>query len=288
MIHWRIWSRASKSLLLLLFLCQAGRSQDLEHYYNLVYQGRAEEVAEALPQLYRQHPNDGSVLFLEGLITNDGELALEMYKKVSRLYPTSPYADDALMKIGEYLYARGLYIQAAQYLQRIPVHYPRSNLLYPSIRLFLNAMIVSGNRDTALFYAQVFSKKYPDIEFDLEAGRAAGSKVDTTELVSERPPGLPQVAPEVTTQEEEREPAATVRITYRLQAGAFGMRENAERRKAVLQSLNYRVKIVPTRGSRGRLYLVMVEGFNSRAEAERAGQRLSDNYGIENFIVQNN
>ena len=288
MIPWRIWSRASKSILLLLLLCQAGRSQDLEHYFNLVYQGKAEEVAEALPQLYRQHPNDGSILFLEGLITSDGELALEMYKKVSRLYPTSPYADDALMKIGEYLYARGLYIQAAQYLQRIPVHYPRSDLLYPSIRLFLNAMIVSGNRDTALFYAQVFSRKYPDIEFDLEAGRAAGSKADTTELVSERPPGLPQAAPEVTTQEEELEPAATAGGAYRLQAGAFGRRENAERRKAVLQSLNYRVKIVPTRGSSGRLYLVMVDGFRSRAEAESAGQRLSDNYGIENFVVQNN
>jgi cell division protein FtsN len=36
------------------------------------------------------------------------------------------------------------------------------------------------------------------------------------------------------------------------------------------------------------LYLVMVEGFNSRAEADRAGKRLSDNYGIESFVVQNN
>lgn len=288
MIPWKIWSRTSTSFLLLLLLFQAGRSQDLEHYYNLVYQGKAEEVAEALPQLYRQHPNDGSILFLEGLITSDGELALEMYKKVSRLYPTSPYADDALMKIGEYLYARGLYIQAAQYLQRIPVHYPRSDLLYPSIRLFLNAMIVSGNRDTALFYTQVFSKKYPEIEFDLEAGRAAGSKADTTELVSERPPGLPPVIPEVTAQEDEREPTQRGSRTYRLQAGAFGSRENAERRRAVLQSLNYRVKIVPTRSTSGRLYLVMIEGFSSRAEAERAGRRLSDNYGIENFVVQNN
>jgi tetratricopeptide (TPR) repeat protein len=228
------------------------------------------------------------VLFLEGLITADGEQALEMYQKVSRLYPTSPYADDALMKIGEYLYARGLYIQAAQYLQRIPIHYPRSDLLYPSIRLFLNAMTVSGNRDTALFYTQVFAKKYPQIEFDLEAGRAAGSKEDTTQLVSERPAGLPIPDAEVKDDEPERAPTSSAGRAYRLQAGAFGRRDNAERRKAILQSLNYKVRITPTRSSSGRLYLVMVEGFSSRAEAERAGTRLSDNYGIENFVVQQN
>jgi tetratricopeptide (TPR) repeat protein len=228
------------------------------------------------------------VLFLEGLITADGEQALEMYQKVSQLYPTSPYADDALMKIGEYLYARGLYIQAAQYLRRIPVHYPRSDLLYPSIRLFLNAMTVSGNRDTALFYTQVFAKKYPQIEFDLEAGRAAGSKADTTQLVRERPAGLRAADAEAKDATPERAPASFTVKAYRLQAGAFGRRDNAERRKAVLQSLNYQVRIVPTRSSSGRLYLVMVEGFNSRAEAERAGTRLSDNYGIENFVVQNN
>lgn len=287
MIPWRIWSRTSKSLSILLLLCQPGRGQDLEHYFNLAYQGQEEKVAEALPQLYRQHPDDGSVLFLEGLITADGEQALEMYQKVSQLYPTSPYADDALMKIGEYLYARGLYIQAAQYLRRIPIHYPRSDLIYPSIRLFLNAMIVSGNRDTALFYTQVFSKKYPQIEFDLEAGRAAGSKIDTTQLVSKRPAGLRTADEKVMSDKPEREQVSITRRSFRLQAGAFGMRANADRRKAVLESLNYQVRIVPTRSSSGRLYLVMVEGFNSREEAERAGKRLSDNYGIENFVVQN-
>lgn len=281
MILWRNWSNPRYPVFLALLIFTPAWGQDLDYYFDLAYQGKVEEVAEALPQLYRQHPNDGSVLYLEGLITQDGDAAVEIFKRVAHLYPSSPYADDALLKIGEYLYARGLYVQAAQYLKRIPVHYPRSDLVYPGIRLFLNALVVSGDRDTALFYVQVFSRKYPEIEFDLETGKASGGPEDTPPITN-RSSAQGDRLPEEPAQTGR---TSTTRRGFRLQVGAFSVRENAERQKALLESLNYGVDIVPTRSGDRILYLVIVAGFSSREDAEMAGRLLKENYGIDYLVL---
>jgi tetratricopeptide (TPR) repeat protein len=260
--------------------------QDLERYLDLANQGKMEEVAAALPQLYREHPNDGSILYLEGLITQDGDAATEIFKRVARLYPTSPYADDALLKIGEFLYARGLYIQATQFLKQVPIHYPRSDLIYPSIRLFLNALLVAGSRDTALFYTQVFSRKYPDIQFDLEAGRASSTQEGPTVSTLRESSGTPEGSAVISSRENKRIRAPQSELRYRLQAGAFSVRENATRRKRVLETLNYKVRITRTKSGDRTLYLVMVEDFRSREEAEVASKLLEENYDIDCFVVQ--
>ncbi|UCD38663.1 MAG: SPOR domain-containing protein [Fidelibacterota bacterium] len=285
MILWTNWSNYLSPVFLTLLISTPAWGQDLDYYFNLVYQGKVEEVAEALPQLYRQYPNDGTVLYLEGLITQDGDAAVELYKRLANLYPSSPYADDALLKIGEYLYARGLYVQAAQFLKRIPVHYPRSDLIYPGIRLFLNSLLVSGNRDTAHFYVQVFSRRYPEIEFDLEAGRASSGPESTPLMTGEVSAPRNKAPVEPTPTSRKSPESAVTGSLLRLQAGAFSVRENAERRKGLLESLNYRVEIVTSLSGERPLYVVIVEGFRSREDAELAGRLLKENYEIDSFIL---
>ncbi len=280
MIPWKSWSKLRLAALAPFVMLALVWGQDLDAYFEMAYQGQRARVAEALPELYRQHPNDGSVLFLEGLITEDGDAAVELFKRVVSLFPTSPHAPDALLKVGEYYYSRGLYVQASRYLKRIPVHYPRSNLVYQGIRLYLNALLVSGARDTALFYAQVFSRKYPEVEFDLEAGRAAGL-----------PPAEAAAPPAVTTAPAPAE-SVVAPITQtqggkgvRLQVGAFSVRKNAQRQQALLESLNYKVTIERRLHDDRALHLVMVEGFRSREDARLAGELLKDNYGIDFLVV---
>jgi len=251
--------------------------QDLNYYFDLAYQGELEEVAEALPRLYREYPNDGAVIFLEGLVTSDGDAAVEIYKRVVSLYSSSPYADDALLKIGELLYARGLYVQAAQYLKRIPIHYPKSDLVYPGIRLFLNSLLVSGDRDTAFFYVQVFSRRYPEIEFDLDAGKASSGPVEG--------PTITGIEEGPTRFEQRSATISGTRSDFRLQAGAFSVPGNAERRQDMLESLNYSVDIESSTSASGRLYLVIVKGFDTREDADNAVRLLNENYGIEAYVI---
>ncbi|MEE9161465.1 MAG: SPOR domain-containing protein [Candidatus Neomarinimicrobiota bacterium] len=280
MIPWKTWSKLRLAALFPFLMLALAWGQDLDAYFELAYQGQRARVAEALPELYQQHPNDGSVLFLEGLITEDGDAAVDLFKRVTSLYPTGPHAPDALLKVGEYYYSRGLYVQAAQYLKRIPVHYPRSDLVYQGIRLYLNALLVSGARDTARFYAQVFSRKYPEVEFDLEAGRAAGLPPEKAAA-----PGTVVMAPAPA--EPAAKPAAPAQRVkgIRLQVGAFSVRENAERQQALLESLNYKVAIERRVQNERALHLVMVEGFRSRDDARLAGELLKDNYGIDFLVV---
>ncbi|MCH7858473.1 MAG: SPOR domain-containing protein [Candidatus Marinimicrobia bacterium] len=286
MIHWRIWPKPGQLLPLILLTSIPVGGQDLSVYISLAYEGRIEEVAQAMPQLKQRYPNDGTVLFLEGLINLDGDAAVETFKKVVQLYPTSPYADDALLKIGEHLYARGLYVQAAQQLKQIPVHYPRSDLVYQSIRLFLNATLQAGDQDTARFYAQVFARKYPEMTFDLATGRAelaprnmTPSATVTRERIRDPLSGAKQPDP------VSSPPPPVLSSRVRLQAGAFGVRENAERRKELLESLNYRVNIDSLVSREQVLFRVTIEGLASREEAQRVREMLLEDYRIESYVL---
>ncbi len=286
MTRWRIWPKPGHLFTLILLTSIPVWGQDLSYYIALAYEGRNEEVAQAMPQLKQQYPNDGTVLFLEGLINLDGDGAVETFRKVVQLYPTSPYADDALLKIGEHLYARGLYVQAAQQLKQIPVHYPRSDLVYQSIRLFLNATLQAGDQDTARFYAQVFARKYPEMTFDLETGRAELAPRDMTpsaavtrEKLAVPPSGATQADPALT-------PAPPVAASQvRLQAGAFSVRVNAERRKELLETLNYRVTVAPLESREPVLFRVTIEGLASQEEAQRVRELLLEDYGIESYVL---
>ena len=252
--------------------------ETVEGYIRMALQGDRETPVQALPQLRRENPNDSRVLYLEALLTEDGEQAVALYRRIARDYPSSTYADDALLKIGEYLYARGLYIQASIQLKKILIHYPRSDLIYPSIRMFLNALLVVGNRDTARFYAQVFARKYPDITFDLQAGRATSLPQSPGAAAATAARGDPP-ATVVTT------PPAVASGRVRLQLGAFGVSGNAQRLKRQLEALNYRI-IIERRSSGGRnIFVVLAVGFASREAARSAGELLKENYGIDYLVL---
>lgn len=278
MIRWRIWPKPGHLFPFILLISIPVWGQDPSHYIALAYEGRIEEVTQAMPQLKQRYPHDGTVLFLEGLINLDGDAAVETFRKVVQLYPTSPYADDALLKIGEHLYARGLYVQAAQQLKQIPVHYPRSDLVYQSIRLFLNATLQAGDQDTARFYAQVFARKYPEMTFDLETGRAELAPRNMT-------PSATVAREKVEPPRSEPSSAPIVLPQVRLQAGAFSVRENAERRKELLESLNYRVNIAPLESRDPVLFRVTIEGLASQEEARRVREILLEDYGIESYVL---
>ena len=258
---------------LALVISPLGAQAGVDASIQLALEGKVDRAAANLAQLQAQHPNSGSLLYLQALVKSDGDEAVSLYRLLIQLHPNSPYADDAMLKVGEYLYARGLYTQSAQQLKQIPVHYPRSDLIYPSIRMFLNAMLVSGKKDTARFYAQVFSRKYPDIVFDLKSGRAvsiprelqtgSASRATARRVVEARPTGRqPEVA--------------------RLQLGAFSDRANANKLMRQLKALNYQVRI----DKRRNMYVVTAVGFISESEARTAGQRLKENYGMDFLVVK--
>ena len=106
------------------------------------------------------------MLFLKGLMETNGEEAMLIFVKLYNNHPTSEYGDDAVMKVAEYYYASGLYVQSTEWLKKMPIYYSRSEHIERAIKLFLNSLIVSGYRDTAIFYSRVFQKQFPSLDVD--------------------------------------------------------------------------------------------------------------------------
>ena len=68
-------------------------------------------------------------------MNDNGDLTIIQFRQFIEKYPYSEYTDDAEMKIGEYLYARGLYGQASQQLKKITLKYKNSNHIQRSVDL---------------------------------------------------------------------------------------------------------------------------------------------------------
>ena len=131
-----------------------------------VLHGVKDSAALSLPVIEHEYPNNSSVMFLKGLLETDGEKAMKIFSNLYNTHPTSDYGDDAVMKVAEYYYAAGLYVQASDWLKKMPIYYSRSEHIERAVKLFLNSLIVSGHKDTAIFYSRVFERQFPYLDVD--------------------------------------------------------------------------------------------------------------------------
>ena len=99
---------------------------DIVSYLKQIESGEKEEVEEILPELKKKYPNSPSVMFLEGVLTENGQDAVAIYSKIVNSYPQSKYADASLYRIYSYYYALGLYEAAKNHLNRLKKEYPES------------------------------------------------------------------------------------------------------------------------------------------------------------------
>lgn len=95
-------------------------------YLKQIEAGNKKDVEEQLPALISKNPNSPSIMFLEGILTKDGEKALVTYSKILDKYPKSKYADAALYRIFSYYYAAGEYYNAKKCLEDLKKEYPVS------------------------------------------------------------------------------------------------------------------------------------------------------------------
>ena len=129
-------------------------SQDhLDALIQDVLHGSRDSAAIYLPAIDQKYTNNPTVMYLKGLLETDGDEAMKIFSNLYNTHPTSDYGDDAVMKVAEYYYAAGLYVQASNWLKKMTNYYRRSEHIERAVKLFLNSLIVSGHRDTAIHYS---------------------------------------------------------------------------------------------------------------------------------------
>ena len=147
---------------------------DIIPYLKMIETGDRENAQEKLEDLKEKYPDDPSVLFLEGVLTQDGQKAVEIYNKVVSDYPESKYADASLYRIFSYYYAIGLYETAESYLSKLENKYPYSPYIKIAQRDIPeeNEEPVVENKETPVEVPQKEIKKRnpEEYKFTIQAG----------------------------------------------------------------------------------------------------------------------
>lgn len=139
-----------KNLLLIFFLLitfsEKSFTQDLDitPYLKKIEAGEKEEVIGKIPGLKKLYPNSPSLIYLEGLLTEDGEKAFQVYKSLIDKYPNSKYADDAIYRIYTYFFAIDKTDKAEFYLNRLKIEYPES----PYVKLANRVTFIENTKAT--------------------------------------------------------------------------------------------------------------------------------------------
>lgn len=119
----------SSTLIFILILISAPafpQEPDITTYLKKIEAGEKDEVAANLSELKRANPNSSSLLYLEGLLTEDGEKAFQIYKTLIDKFPKSKYADAALYRIYCYYTVTENFDKAENYITRLKKEFPES------------------------------------------------------------------------------------------------------------------------------------------------------------------
>jgi len=245
-------------------------SQDhLDALIQDVLHGSRDSAAIYLPAIDQKYPNNPTVMYLKGLLETDGDEAMKIFSNLYNTHPTSDYGDDAVMKVAEYYYAAGLYVQAANWLKKMPIYYSRSEHIERAVKLFLNSLIVSGNRDTAIFYSRVFKRQFPTLDVDgkinhlLQEFEKSKKQKEQAEAQSPEPVEPVDITVEYKTEVPiDQIDSALDNGIYSLQSGAYGVLENADQQKINLIIAGFDARITELYRNNKVLYAVQFSNKN--------------------------
>ncbi|MCH8069880.1 MAG: SPOR domain-containing protein [Candidatus Marinimicrobia bacterium] len=284
------------------FLCTSFLySQNLDQFFQWVNTGEIDKVREELPRLLESYPNNPGVMFLDAITTERAEEAIITYRKILQNHPHSEYADDSIMKIGEYFFARGLYSQASRLMLRIPKVYPRSEHLQRAIDLHVNSLLAIGEKDSLDFYLQVYKKRFSnlDLNYNFESEKPLTSrplKPVTTEGMKLKPASVKPVSAtksrKTSVITKSSQPSSGIKEKssgpkpFVIQVGAYGSPENAIRQKMLLEQRGYDIHIGKIKSRGKTLTVIQVVRYATKSEAEKVAKKLKSEFGY-NYLILN-
>jgi tetratricopeptide (TPR) repeat protein len=269
-------------------------AQNIPELRQQIIAGQAELVKKQLPALMQQYPNNGELLYLSGVVETDGEAALLIYRDVLSRYPGSVVADDAFLKIIEYLFTKGLYAKTDKYAREFIRTYPRSELIDRTVYMQLCSLNAMNQRDSVDFYYRFYSARYPDLDFHFKNYKST-SNLALTETGSrpqpsrQQPASSPSPLPVNTPKPEARSVTSAQPGTsgnYTLQMGVFSNPANAKDLRLKLERLGYPVDYKKIERSGRTLTVVLTGSFMTESEAQAVGNKLKKEKNLDFVVVK--
>ena len=260
-------------------------AQNIPLYLTLVEKGEIQEVRESLPNLLSRYPNEPGVYYLQALINQDGDESISQYQRLINNYPSSDFSYMSSMKIGEYLFARGLYTQAGQQLKKTILSYPRGIFHQRALDLMVNSYNATGEDDSSRVILSKFKEIYPNLNYE-KYGFNFDNSPREARLIKLDPNRISSRIKSIKESRNKIQPIET-RKPWVIQIGAFGRYENANRLKNQFQNNGYDAEIHPVYSNGNRLHAVRIVRFESKNSANNIGKSIKNKFGIDYRIINN-
>jgi tetratricopeptide (TPR) repeat protein len=251
-------------------------AHNIDLYLSLISEGRVLEVREAVPELKSRFPKNDGVLYLDALTSSDGDSSIRKFQAILRNFPRSQFADESMLKVGEYMFARGLYSQASVQLKKALFYYKDAENHQRTLDLLVDSFEATGERDSARIYLRLVMRHYPGLKVDhygYKKLKPAGSQMQFVKLNPESAGTIKQGG-------------AILPKPWIVQVGAFRKYANARRLMEQIMTGGFPVQIDEVASHGMRLHAVRVVRFERKDDAEEIGKRIKKEFGV-NYRVLN-
>ena len=254
-------------MVLLLPLWTPLHAQNAARVASLIREGRTREARTILRQMSVGREKTEGLLFLQGLLTTDGDSAAALYQSILETYPDGTYIDDALFRLGQLKYAQGFYKTAQGLFRRLVYEHAQSPLLQQStywIGLCYRAM---GQTDSASVCFRQAIDNFGESTFS-DAVRQE-LHAPNQDVVEETPDRSQQVSD----------------TRFAIQVFAFTSQNRAMTRKAFFESKGYQVVLRTKTVNNQLYYLVWLGWFDTKETARQFGEQVKIRYGLTSYQV---
>ena len=264
------------------------KAQNIDLYITLIEKGKMSEVKDSLPELMERYPKYPGVLFLKGLVSSDADEALLIYQSLIGEFPNSNYASLSEMKLGEYLFARGLYSQASIQFKKKILNYPHSNDHQRALDLMVNSYRAIGETDSIRISLIKIKDLYPKLNFKKYGVK--GLNIDKREAKLVRlDPSI--ISNRIKTVKENRKKtnlkSKSKAKPWVVQVGAFGKYDNAKRLRNQLRDNGFVTEIHTINSNGKRLHAVRLVRYEEKSDAEAIGIKFKKKYGLDSRVINN-
>jgi len=247
------------------------------------------------------------ILYTQAMVAGTAGDMRRLLQRVVVEYPTSSWADDALLRLVQMDYATRNYDGAARNLERLRTDFPASQLM-PQAAYWAGRTYFDANNPTAAcrWLADGMAQSRQDVELqnqlgylyqrcDLRADSAGprtasdSARGDTTTTAAAQGQPAPAASPTPVAADSARTTAAAppaaqappAKTVYRVQVAAVGSRKSAEDAAKKARSLGMTGVTVQDKG----LYKVRVGEYRTREAAQTAAASLKSRLGGTPFVV---
>ena len=224
-------------------------------YIDNIINGKQLEIENI--NFEKNNINDNQLTFVKGLLEVDGKKAKDNFIQYFNSKDNS-YDAIAVMKIAEYYYSKGSYLQSSDWFKKIPLNYSDSKYLETAIDYYLNSLIIVGRKDTANHYTQLFNKKFKKSNFNDKY------------LYKKNNPSVNNKSPNT---------------TYSVQVGSFRDYYSAKKEKKILSREGFLCRIDQVSRGSEIFYAVRIGNFKNKSLASKEQKRLKYRIGRYDSII---